>query len=92
MSNDNQNNQENQSPEEIKKDETLELVCRNVWCKARFFIKESVISNYSSGVCDKCKDLDQNMSGGVSWEDHKYDGSRFDGRAHPIHIKVNNYK
>lgn len=75
-----------------KKEETLELVCRNSWCKARFFIKESLLPKYTSGVCDKCNDLNHNMSGGVTWEDHKYDGVRFDGMAHPIHIKVNNYK
>lgn len=86
-------NEEEKKPEipEVK-DEILELVCRNPWCKARFFVKESLISKYVSGVCDKCNDLDHNMSGGVTWETHKYDGPRFDGKAHPINIKVNNYK
>lgn len=43
-------------------------------------------------VCKKCKSFESELSGGVSWTEKKYEGSRFDGMPHEIKYKVTNYK
>lgn len=42
--------------------------------------------------CKKCKSFDNELSGGVSWSDKEYEGSRFDGMPHQIKYKVTNYR
>jgi len=43
-------------------------------------------------VCPKCKSFDTELSGGVSWVDKEYEGSRFDSSPHQFKYKVTNYK
>jgi hypothetical protein len=72
-------------------------VCKNPWCKATFFYKEEEKVTSEDGVispppiCSKCKSFDSELSGGVTWKDKKYDGSRFDGTSHQTAIKINKY-
>ncbi len=42
--------------------------------------------------CKKCQSFDKDLSGGVSWNDKEYEGSRFDGMPHQIKYKVTNYR
>ncbi len=39
-------------------------------------------------VCHKCKSFDTELSGGVTWEDKKYEGDRFSGPARELKYKV----
>lgn len=63
----------------------MRKVCRNKWCKSSF---ESVEEDE---ICPRCMSLDREVSGGVSWQEKKYEGPRFDGMPHQINIKVNRY-
>lgn len=62
-------------------------VCRNPWCKATFEYKTIDVPE----VCNKCRSFDEELSGGVTWVDKKYEGSRFDGMPHPTKIDVKKY-
>lgn len=42
--------------------------------------------------CKKCQSFDKELSGGSSWVDKEYEGSRFDGMPHQIKYKVTNYR
>lgn len=42
--------------------------------------------------CKKCKSFDKELSGGVSWSQKEYEGSRLDGMPHQIKYKVTNYR
>lgn len=72
-------------------------VCTNPWCKAHFIYKDiDVVEIDGKKViptqCKKCISFGTELSGGVSWEDKEYEGSRYDGMAHSITYKVTNYK
>lgn len=41
--------------------------------------------------CPKCRSFNEELSGGVSWIEKKYEGSRFDGLPHPISVSVSKY-
>jgi len=60
------------------------MLCSNPWCKATCDVNE----DYESKECPKCLSFGNDMSGGVTWTEKKYEGSRFDGHAHQIDIKV----
>lgn len=62
-------------------------VCKNPWCKATFEYKEDVTPEF----CRKCESFDKDLSGGVTWTDKKYEGSRYDGRPHMTSVKVNKF-
>lgn len=79
--------------------EELRSVCQNPWCKATFnYTQSDMISVKGSDemirpkVCHKCKSFDNELSGGVTWEDREYEGDRFDDRPHQIRYKVTNFK
>ncbi len=59
-------------------------VCRNPWCKAQFEYN----TEFAPDTCYKCQSFDGDLSGGVTWTDKKYEGSRFDGHPHEIRINV----
>lgn len=42
--------------------------------------------------CKKCQSFDKELSGGVSWQEKKYEGSRNDNMPHQIRYKVTNYR
>ncbi len=63
----------------------MKSVCQNKWCKATFELKEGE----QSPVCPKCLSMSNDLSGGVTWEEKKYEGSRWDGLPHITQIKVN---
>lgn len=80
--------------------EQLKTVCRNPWCKATFFYKESdmipsdninesgEVIKVAPSECPKCKSFNEELSAGVAWSEKKYEGSRNDGVAHPMAYKV----
>lgn len=41
--------------------------------------------------CPKCRSFNDELSGGVTWADKRYEGSRIDGLPHPISINVSKY-
>jgi hypothetical protein len=55
-------------------------------------LDEQEIEKIAPSVCNKCKSFDTELSGGVSWVDKEYEGSRFDGTPHQLKYKVTNYK
>ena len=60
-----------------------EIICCNPWCKVRISVSEE----WDSKQCPKCVGF-EGLSGGVTWTEKKYEGSRFDGQAHQISIKI----
>lgn len=79
--------------------EELRSVCQNPWCKATFIYTENDMilvkgsdDKIKPKVCYKCKSFDNDLSGGVTWEDREYEGDRFDDRPHQIQYKVTNFK
>jgi hypothetical protein len=75
----------------------LTAICKSPWCKASFpFSEEDRVE--VDGIltdpkeCPKCKSFNTEMSGGVTWTDKEYEGSRFDGMPHQIRYKVTNYR
>jgi hypothetical protein len=72
-------------------------ICNNPWCKATFSYHEHEMIEVDGvkkapKVCSKCRSFDSEMSGGVTWSDKEYEGSRFDGTPHQIKYKVTNFK
>lgn len=72
------------------------LVCKSPWCKAHFeyFKPDAVDGNEVAPptTCPKCRSFDNELSGGVTWTDKEYEGSRFDNTPHQIKYKVTNFK
>lgn len=76
--------------------ETLKTICSNPWCKAPFFFTEDDCKEVDGvviepKVCHKCKSFDNQMSGGVTWEDKVYEGDRFDNTPHEFKYKIRNF-
>lgn len=72
-------------------------ICKSPWCKATFFYHETEMVEIDGKIhppknCPKCRSFDSEMSGGVTWTDKEYEGSRFDGTPHEIRYKVTNFK
>lgn len=72
-------------------------ICKSPWCKATFQYYESEMVEVNGEMqppktCLKCRSFDTNLSGGVTWTDKEYEGSRFDGTPHEIRYKVTNFK
>ena len=72
-------------------------VCKSPWCKAHFEYFETEIKVVDGNevvppTCPKCRSFDTELSGGVTWTDKEYEGSRFDGRPHEIKYKITNFK
>jgi hypothetical protein len=67
--------------------ETLRAICSNPWCKAPFEV--TIEENNHSKICYKCFSLESETSGGVTWTEKTYEGSRFDNQPHQISINVN---
>ncbi len=70
--------------------EEVKIVCSNPWCKAHFFAKVKEDEEWPK-VCNKCHSFDNQLSGGVKWEEKKYEGDRMDGMPHSIRYKINKY-
>jgi len=72
-------------------------VCVNPWCKSHFIYKDIDIKEIDGKKvtptqCKKCKSFNDELSGGITWEDKEYEGSRDDGMPHQISYKVTNFK
>ena len=72
-------------------------VCKSPWCKAHFeyFEREVTIVDGHEVLpptCPKCRSFDTELSGGVTWTDKEYEGSRFDGKPHEIKYKITNFR
>jgi hypothetical protein len=64
-------------------------ICSNPWCKVTF--SYSVEENVEPPkVCPKCHSFDTELSGGVTWTEKKYEGSRWEG-AHQMSYKIKKY-
>lgn len=77
--------------------ETYRAICKSPWCKASFQYTENDIivsgdERIAPSTCPKCKSFDSELSGGVTWTDKEYEGSRFDGTPHQIRYKVTNFR
>jgi hypothetical protein len=42
--------------------------------------------------CAKCRSFENELSGGVEWNDRNYEGQRYDNKPHQIKYKVTNFK
>lgn len=72
-------------------------ICKSPWCKATFYYYENEMVEIDGEMlppknCPKCRSFDSEMSGGVTWTDKEYEGSRFDKTPHEIRYKVTNFK
>lgn len=77
--------------------ENKTAICGSPWCKATFVyhdIDMVEVDGVRSApkMCPKCKSFDSELSGGVTWTDKEYEGSRFDGTPHQIRYKVTNFR
>jgi hypothetical protein len=77
--------------------EEFKEICKNPWCKALFTYTKNDFIKTEEGLehpnqCQKCKSFNGDLSGGVEWEDKKYEGSRNDGMPHPFRYKVTNFR
>jgi len=77
--------------------ETYIGICRSPWCKAHFEYTEADVTMSGNNrivpsTCPKCMSFDSELSGGVTWTDKEYEGSRFDGTPHQIRYKVTNFR
>lgn len=73
--------------------EQFRAICKNPWCKATFlYTEEDMVGDLSPNQCKKCKSFNDELSGGMTWKDKEYEGSRMDGMPHEIKYKVTNYK
>ncbi len=59
-------------------------ICSMPWCKGSF----KYLGEERPEQCPKCRSFDNELSGGVTWTDKKYEGSRMDGLPHVIDIRV----
>lgn len=66
----------------------MKSVCQNKWCKVSYEHDES----YTHKICPKCVSMQNEVSGGVTWQEKKYEGPRWDGLPHHIKMKVNMFK
>ena len=72
-------------------------VCSSPWCKATFSYTDSdMVGNEDVKSppknCPKCISFDNELSGGVTWLDKEYEGSRFDVMPHEMKYKVTNFR
>jgi hypothetical protein len=72
-------------------------ICNNPWCKATFIYREVEMIDVDGvktapKTCSKCRSFDSELSGGITWNEKEYEGSRFDGTPHQIKYKVTNFK
>ncbi len=78
--------------------EQFKEICKNPWCKAMFhytendFIKTTEDGLQQPTVCQKCRSFDNQLSGGVEWNEKKYEGDRNDGSPHPFRYKVTTFR
>lgn len=72
------------------------LVCRNPWCKAQFRFDDKDLKEVDGKKvypkqCNKCKSFNDDLSGGVTWEDKKYEGDPWKGEQE-IKYNIKNYR
>lgn len=59
-------------------------ICKSPWCRVRF----EYVGDNIPDQCPKCRSFDNELSGGVTWVDKRYDGVRYDPSPHHIDIKI----
>jgi len=72
-------------------------ICQNPWCKATFvYIESEMLEVEGEKIppksCAKCRSFENELSGGVEWNDRNYEGQRYDNKPHQIKYKVTNFK
>lgn len=72
------------------------LVCKNPWCKAQFTCQDDKIKEVDGKKiyprqCKKCQSFDNELSGGVSWEDREYEGNPWVG-SQEIKYNITKYR
>ena len=68
----------------MEENEIKTTLCTMPWCRVRF----AYDGDEAPTECPKCRSFDRDLSGGVTWTEKKYEGSRDDGMFHPIDIRV----
>jgi hypothetical protein len=76
-------------------------ICSNQWCKATFFFNENDFTieigvndeeiRVEPSVCSKCKSFSSELSGGVSWDERRYDEAIYTG-SQQMRYRVTNYR
>jgi hypothetical protein len=70
--------------------ENIKLICNNPWCKTTFTFQVSGENVEYPKDCPKCQSFDTELSGGVTWKEKQYEGSRWEG-PHQISYKIKKY-
>ena len=69
--------------------EKIIMICGKPFCKAHFEVERNDSDEFKyPEFCPKCV-LDEAT---VTWEDKKYEGSRWDNTPHQIKYRVTNFK
>jgi len=64
-----------------------QAICSNLWCRVIFKFE----GDETPKECPKCSSFNTHLSGGVTWTDKVYDGSRYDNTPHITKIDVKKY-
>ena len=77
--------------------EVFKKICSNPWCKAPFEYTSEQIQQIDGEEirpkqCPKCLSFSNELSGGVTWTEKTYEGSRWDNTPHQIKYRVTNFK
>ena len=82
--------------------EQYSKICQNQWCKGKFFFTENDYIVEKSvndeeikiepSVCPKCRSFSNELSGGVVWEDRRYDDEEIYRGPQQMRYKVTNYR
>lgn len=76
----------------------LSTICKNPWCKARFFYTEVDMETNQEDLkippstCKKCRSFASELSGGVEWVDRQYPKDFPESRYRQIKYKETNYR
>lgn len=68
------------------------IVIKNDKVVKNFDPNDETVKKVKPKVCKKCKSFDNEMSGGVTWEDREYEGDIDYKTPHEIKYKVTNYR
>lgn len=79
---------------------TYSRICVNPWCKGSYeYNDEIVIVDEEDNnelakhkQCPKCLSFSNDLSGGVTWVDKKYEGGYYDDGPHEIRYRITNFR
>ena len=62
-------------------------VCSNKWCRATYEFE----GEDAPGFCQKCNSFNNQLSGGVTWQDRNYNEPLYDGKEHRSTMIINDH-